>query len=203
MFIAIEGIDGAGKTSVAKIIAKRLNYNYSSQKALSQYMEIDESVYLSYCTNYRNNVDSDKNKMFWLYATSCLLAADISNVVCDRHLGTVYFWYGCDDNEIISHAVYSLSKKPDITFLLNVSVQKALERVRSKFNDEDIETAMYKREIEKANMADKFSLKVEEYFQKFNLPYKILETDNMTIPEVADGILSYVSSMKIATEVIK
>jgi len=194
MFIAIEGIDGAGKTSVAKIVAKQLQYEYSGQKALSNFMEIDEPQYLAYCTNFRNNVVCDHNKMYWLYALSCLLVADINNVVCDRHLATVHFWYGNESNLCIAESIYLLSKKPDITFVLDVSLEKAIERVNKKFAHLNMETEEYRREIEKAKHAPQFKKKAELFLQQFDLSYKVIDTDNLSIAQVADTIIGNITA---------
>lgn len=196
MFIAIEGIDGAGKTSVAKIIADQLKYTYSGQKALSHFMDIEETQYLNYCTRFRDNVCCNNDKMYWLYALSCLLVADIDNVICDRHLPTVHFWYGNERNSCIAETIYSLTRKPDITFLLNVSLDNAIERVTQKFTPSDINSEKYTREIEKAKKAPQFKSKTELFFKQFNLNYKVIETDNLTISQVADKIMRFIEEMK-------
>lgn len=186
MFIAIEGVDGAGKTSIAKIIAERLKYSYSGQKALSEYMEIEEQQYLKYCSTFRNKVNCNDNKMYWLYGLSCLLVSDMDNVICDRHLATVHFWYGNERNACIAETIYSLSKKPDITFLLDVGLEKAIERVNKKFSPIDRESAAYIREIEKAKKAPFFREKAELFFQRFKLPYNVIDTDDLSIAQVAE-----------------
>lgn len=196
MFIAIEGIDGAGKTSAAKIIAERLNYLYSGQKALSCFMEIEETQYLEYCTKFRNNVCGNNDKMYWLYALSCLLVADMDNVICDRHLPTVHFWYGNEANTCIAETIYSLTKKPDITFLLDVSLDTAIERVNKKFNFCDINSEKYIREIEKAKKAPQFKAKVEAFFKQFSLNYIVIQTDDLTIQQVADKIITFIEEME-------
>lgn len=196
MFIAIEGIDGAGKTCVAKSIADKLGYDYSGQKALGQYLGVEEKEYLRQCSNFRNNVNSDCDRMYWLYALSCLLVADKENVVCDRHLGTVHFWYGNENNECIAQNVYKLSRKPDMTFLLNVSLDKAIERTNSKYGINDKETDEYKREIEKVKRAPFFKDKAEKFFEKFDIRYEVIETDEMTLEQVINIVEAYIIDME-------
>ena len=83
MFIAVEGIDGAGKTSLSKILANKLNCEYSSQKELSTYMCIPDNQYLNYCHNYRETVSGDGKSMLMLYSLSCCKFRQSSHICTD------------------------------------------------------------------------------------------------------------------------
>lgn len=189
MFIAIEGIDGAGKTSVAKKIAVNLGYSYKSQKALSTYMEIENDLYLNYCDNFRKNVNYDVNSMLMLYSLSCYLAGSQDNVVCDRHLLTVYFWYGNEENFYMADAIYKMSRKPDITIVLNVSADTAIERIRNKRIKKEISESVYLRDLEKAKRAGEFVQRVESFLSYFNLNYYVVDGNKKTVQEIVDEIM--------------
>jgi len=196
MFIAIEGIDGAGKTSVSKMIANNLGYEYSSQKALSSYMSIEENVYLEYCHNYREQVCSDHTSMFMLYSLSCFLSGRKPNVVCDRHLPTVYFWYGNETSLIVAETIYRISKKPDITFLLNVGVDTATERIRKKWLNGEITEHEYSRDLIKAKSASNFVQEVIPFLYHFNLKYVIIDANEKSLADVVSEIMLMIGKTK-------
>jgi len=193
MFLAIEGIDGAGKTSVSKILADKLNYEYSNQKALSAHMGIPNSAYLDYCHTYRKSVNADSDSMFMLYSLSCFLSGRKINVVCDRHLPTVYFWYGNKDNLFIADAIYKLTSKPDITIVLEVSVDTAIERVQKKLKNKLITELDAQREFEKAQRANEFILRVIPFLEHFELPYVIIDANDNPIDTICESIMNIVA----------
>lgn len=191
MFIAIEGIDGAGKTSLSKMLASKLNYEYSSQKALSIHMGIPDNQYLTYCHNYRNMVNADADSMLMLYSLSCFLSGRKENVVCDRHLATVFFWYGNKTTLYIAETIYKLTKKPDITIILNVTVDTALARIKKKLADNTINRLDAQRDFKKAKEANKFVQNVIPFLQHFNLPYIIIDANEKSVDEILDEILLF------------
>lgn len=193
MFIAIEGIDGAGKTTVANALAQKIGLEYSSQKALSAYMCIEDNLYLNYCTTYRNTVDKDPNSMFMLYGLSCYLSGCKKNVVCDRHLPTVYFWYGTDASYRISDVIYSVSSKPDITFILDVNVEIAKQRILKKYDEKIISKKHAERDFSKAAFAPSFVSRVEPFLKHFDLAYEIIDTNHKSIDMIVDEILTTIS----------
>lgn len=188
MFITIEGIDGSGKTSVSKIIASQLGFEYRSQKSLSTYMEIENDLYLKYCNNYRKNTNCDLDSMFMLYSLSCYLSGCGENVICDRHLPTVYFWYGNDNNICIADLIYKMTKKPDITIILNVSVDTAMERIKQKRLKNEISDYIYQRDLEKAKRAGDFVSKTRMFLHYFDLKYFIIDADKKSLSEIVDEI---------------
>ncbi len=76
---------------------------------------------------------------------SCYLSGCGENVICDRHLPTVYFWYGNDKNICIADMIYKMTKKPDITIILNVSAGTVIERIKQKRSKNEISDYVYQR----------------------------------------------------------
>lgn len=191
MFIAIEGIDGAGKTTISKMLAQKLNYEYTSQKSLSTFMCIPDDQYLDYCRNYRDAVNADANSMLMLYSLSCFLSGRKQNVICDRHLVTVNFWYGNKATLFVAETIYKLTQKPDITIILNVTVDTALKRIKKKFKNNAIKNFEAKRDLEKAMKADIFVQSVIPFLQHFNLRYVIIDTDEKSVDEILEEVLLF------------
>lgn len=195
MFISIEGIDGAGKTSVAKELAHKLGFEYSGQKALSTHMCIDDNLYLGYCHTYRNAVRGDPTSMFMLYGLSCFLSGQKADVVCDRHLPTVYFWYGNDNSLLIADVIYKISSKPDITIVLDVNVETATQRIQEKLDSKKISEVQAKRDFEKAINAEMFISKIEPFLNKFELSYTIIDANTKSIAEIVNEILELIDTV--------
>ena len=130
--------------------------------------------------------------MYWLYALSCLLVADIENVICDRHLPTVNFWYGNERNSCIPETIYNLTRKPDITFILDVNLNNAIKRVNNKFGYMEAKSEKYFREIEKAKKAPQFISKAETFCRKYNINYRIIDTNDFTTQQVANKIIEII-----------
>lgn len=196
MFIAIEGIDGAGKTSIAKLLSSKLNYEYSSQKELSIHMCIPDDRYLTYCHNYRNTVNLDADSMLMLYSLSCFLSGRKENVVCDRHLATVFFWYGNKTTLFVAETIYKLTKKPDITIILDVTVDTALTRIKKKLANNTINKFEAQRDFKKAKEANKFVKNVIPFLQHFNLPYAIIDANEKSVEEILNEVLLHLNLYK-------
>lgn len=200
MFIAVEGIDGAGKTTLSKMLARELDLKYTSQKALSTYMCIPNDQYLSYCHNYRTAVNADADSMLMLYSLSCFLSGREENIVCDRHLATVYFWYGNQTTLFVPETIYKLTKKPDITIVLNVSIDTAIERTKKKLKDNIIDKFEADRDFKKAKEANKFVQNIIPFLQHFNLPYIIIDADEKSADEILHEVLLHINLAKRSTE---
>lgn len=191
MFVSIEGIDGAGKTVISKLLAEKLNYSYTGQKELAKYLNIDEQTYLKYCASYKKKVNYDRVKIFMFYTLSCyLVSSSNEDIICDRHFPTVYFWYGNEECLEIANMIYVASKKPDITFILEVSKETALKRTEEKMLNGILSKTEYLEDKKKAEHAPEFVPKVVKYLEYFNLKYKIID-GNKSLTEVVNDIMSY------------
>lgn len=197
MYVCIEGIDGSGKTCVSKSISEKIGYRYQTQKVLAEYLGMEEDDYLMACKSYREKVNFSSNELYWFYATNCLLnGRGTDNTICDRHLSTLYFWYGNEDNYCIPDSIYKICGKPVLTIILDVSKENAQKRVMSRYSimdskhDYDID-----RELSKSGKADLFVKKVVDYCRHFSLNYKIIDTNNYSADEVAEIALEYIRGL--------
>lgn len=193
MFIAVEGIDGAGKTSLSKMLANKLNCEYSSQKELSTYMCIPDNQYLNYCHNYRETVSEDGKSMLMLYSLSCFLAGRKQNVVCDRHLPTVFFWYGDVNTLFVAETIYKLTRKPDLTIILEVTSHTAIDRIKKKLENNLINNYEAERDLRKAEKANDFVPNMLYFLKYFNLPYVIIDANNRSMDKILSEALSAIN----------
>lgn len=197
MFISVEGIDGAGKTVISKMLSKKYNYAYTGQKELAEYFNINEQTYLDYCGEYKKKAKYDKLKIFMLYALSCfLVSSSDENIICDRHLPTVYFWYGDHECLEIADMIYRITKKPDVTFVIEVSKENALRRTKEKYQTGILSEKAYIEEKMKVENAENFVPKVVEYLDYFNMNYFVVD-GNKSINEVFNEICEHINNIKL------
>ena len=140
MFITLEGIDGTGKSSAAKMLAEKLGFAFNSTPP-AEYLSI------------RTSATSNEYSAYHYYLSSCYYISEIAgkmNLVCDRYIHSTlaYNWpysrSGADCRSILKadcrsipkdwHEYYENLKKPDFSFLLcasdSVRRERMLERKR-------------------------------------------------------------------------
>lgn len=197
-FIAIEGIDGSGKTTQATRLVERLNKK--GQKAIYTTEPTDGPIGQLIRKILKGEVKVSKASFQYLFC------ADRGNheeemikhlkkgirVVSDR-----YFWssvaYGMTDRKeeddfylaaLSILSFYNQFLAPNITFYLKVSVEEALRRLSQMSKEKEI--------YEKKDKLEKISAGYEWLIQKF--PQEITVVDGeKSIEEVGEEILKYVT----------
>ncbi|NIP39623.1 MAG: dTMP kinase [Candidatus Dadabacteria bacterium] len=157
MFITFEGIEGSGKSTQAKLLseylsAKGLKVNLTREPGWGKLGQIIRNVLLD-----------DREISLEPFAELCLFCTDRVNhvkgfikprldsdeiVICDRYNDSTLVYQGIGrDNEkdLVAQMVVKscLEVVPDITFLLDLPVQRGLERIESrkdktKFDSESV-----------------------------------------------------------------
>lgn len=180
MQIAIEGMDGVGKTTIAKKLATDFNFMYIDKplhylltgteeesivelnKILRKMYDLDDPVIKSWMIGLGN-----------LY--SCRQFKD-KNIVLDRHLVSNYFWNGDKESNPVFKTMIELMGTPDMTILLYASPQTRRQRLylRDK-NDRDLSDP----EI----WVEGYS-KMKKFLEDFNIPYIPINTENRSVEQV-------------------
>lgn len=181
MHIAIEGLDGAGKTETAKGVAQRLGFEFiekplhfiTDKQGMENYLEIIARV----------NANADKHFRARFYGTGNYLVSQLAkkgNVITDRHLVSNYYWNSdAEHNSYFDELVESCGC-PDITFVLYVSSDERKRRILSR-NPEDPDL---KRKV----FSDEPYTKMREFLEKYKMPYEIVNASNMSLEEVVGYI---------------
>lgn len=176
MILAVEGMDGVGKTTVAKYIHKKYDFEYVKEP-LSELFNLDNKELLSISENVFK-VD-DERVIAWYLALGDLFALSRykdKNVIMDRHVLLNYFWNGTEESEEIFNLEQKMFGKPDLTILLYASPSVRRKRVESRDpHDPD---------LEKDNMWIDGYDKMLSYLNKYEYKYILVDTDDLELKEV-------------------
>lgn len=144
-FIVVDGPDGSGTTTVSKHLAEELNAVYTAEHGANRKGrnligdKVDEMIAEEGYSPETIALGFAADRGVHLDETVIPLLKDGKTVVCDRnyHSSLVYQpAMGLDFDwvkEINKHAL-----KPDLTILMDVSADTAMERISGRDEDEDI-----------------------------------------------------------------
>lgn len=188
MLVAIEGMDGVGKTTVAKRIEKDLNFIYVKDP-LKDLFELDDG-HLEKVSDKVFGLKNDKLISWYLglgdsYALSHYKGND---VVMDRHILLNYFWNGNRDTEKVFDVQIELFGKPDLTILLVASSDIRRKRIESRdCNDPD---------LNKDKIFEYGYDKMISFLDKYHYNYVIVDTDGMSSLEMIEKCKSLIEQYR-------
>ena len=178
MLVAIEGMDGVGKTTIAKSLEKDLEFTYVKEP-LKDLFEVDSEHILSISNKIFNT--SNDRLIAWYLALGDIFALSNfknQNVILDRHILLNYFWNGNNDTEQIFKTQIEMFGKPDLTILLTASVETRRKRILDR-NPSD-------PDLSKSTMWEYGYDKMINFLEKYNYNYAIVDTDNLSIEETLE-----------------
>ena len=124
---------------------------------------------------------------------TCFLAGRKQNVVCDRHLPTVFFWYGDVNTLFVAETIYKLTRKPDLTIILEVTSHTAIDRIKKKLENNLINNYEAERDLRKAEKANAFVPNILYFLKYFNLRYVIIDANNKSMDKILSEALSAIN----------
>lgn len=192
MRIAIEGMDGTGKTTVAKAIAELLDYSYVTKpfNFLFQEFGFNEKQIKNIEWKLYETYDEALISLFYgmglLYGTRILKE---ENIIYDRHFVSNYYWHGNEETDSLHDKFIELCGKPDLTILLKASTNTRIQRIATRDSkDSDLDnSAMYE---------DGFNKMVKFLVEK-GFDYMIVDTENKTVEEVINECIGHINQRKI------
>ncbi len=176
MIVSIEGMDGVGKTTVARNIEKDLGFVYVKDPLKELFELSDEN--LSKISNKVFNSKNDRLIALYLALGDCYALSEYQNmnVIMDRHVLLNYFWNGNSDTESIFKMQVDCFGKPDLTILLLASPQTRRKRIRSRNpNDPDLK----KRRMFKED----YSI-ILDFLEKYGYNYVPVDTEQLSIEDM-------------------
>ena len=181
--IAIEGMDGVGKTTTARMLAARLGYRYI-EKNLHELF--DENGGFENYFRIRDKVNASPDRLFtaWFYALGNIyLHTNYKNadIVTDRYFLSNYAWSGTDDNK----EVYALLVKklgfPDLTVILYADEKAIFSRLRHRDEQDS--------DLVKVQLAKEKYEKMICFCETYQMPYMVIDTSNLTPEETVEIIM--------------
>lgn len=187
MKIAIEGMDGVGKTTIAKELAKRNGFTYIGN-AIHQLFGItdkDSSYYKMFQAKEDEIFLRSGNDILraWLCSLGNIYTATQANakdIIVDRHILSNFQQNGTRENIEIYQTLLSLIGVPDMSVILYASPKVRLQRIYDRnANDKDLRDDTIK--VDGYNGMIKFA-------QKFNMPHIVIDTEEKNIDDIVQEI---------------
>ena len=192
MRIAIEGMDGVGKTTLAKILVKKLDYEYVDKpfKFLFDGLNLDENEIKNIEWKLYETQDEALITLFYgmglLYGTRCNLS---ENIIYDRHFVSNYYWHGTEETETLHNELIKLCGELDLTILLKAKISTRMQRIYDRNHDD--------KDLSNCAMYDDGYDKMEKFLESNGFDYIVIDTDNLMPDEVADIALKNIEKRKI------
>ena len=176
MIVSIEGMDGVGKTTVARNIEKDLGFVYVKDPLKELFELSDENLFK--ISNKVFNSKNDRLIALYLALGDCYALSEYQNmnIIMDRHVLLNYFWNGNSDTESIFKMQVDCFGKPDLTILLLASPQTRRKRISSRNpNDPDLKKQrMFKED---------YSI-ILDFLEKYGYNYVPVDTEQLSIEDM-------------------
>lgn len=197
MILTIDGLDGCGKSTLAKKLAERLNFRYVD-KPLYQLFNVtgdDNPLYEPICMiqdSIYNKTESDRLKA-WFTGMSLLYIKEVfdsENLIVDRGLLSCYAFNGNQSSNPIFECLISFGVWFDLSIFLYASPEVRINRLAGrKANEPDLQDDLI---ISMSYDSVKSFLKSHD-----SLPCICIDTDDMNENEVFEFVLNYLKSTRI------
>ena len=181
--IAIEGMDGVGKTTTCKLLAERLGYKFIEKNLRFLF---DENDSFDNYFRIRDKVNANSDRLFtsWFYGLGNIYLYTMfkdENIVTDRHFLSNYAWSGTDDNTEVYDLLVKKLGFPDLTVILYADETAIFNRLRSRDeNDGD---------LDKVKKAKAKYEKMVFFCEKYKMPYMVVDTSNLTPDQTVELIM--------------
>lgn len=174
MYIAIEGMDGVGKTTIAKLLSQKFNMEYI-EKPMKKFMNCDEQYYNDLC-NFMFGLENQDITLCFYMLGNIVTKYLGENIIVDRNILSSYFWDCNEKNKNIFDYFLPKAALPNLTIILYADVSTRIERIKNRnINDGDLENEI--------TLKDGYE-KMVNYAEELNIPYILIDTNNMDLDEV-------------------
>lgn len=192
LVIAIEGMDGVGKTTIAKMLAEDYSFKYI-EKPLSYIFDtkiLSGNINLREISKniYNFNDEILKAWFFGLGNLYTILKYEGENLIIDRHFVSNYFWNGNERSNRVFQVMIDLIGKPDLTVILYASPKTRMKRIYAR-NKNDYDLTDQEKQVDGYD-------KMIAFVNDFQLPYVIVNTENKSMDEVYQEVTNIIQDLK-------
>ena len=191
MHIAIEGLDGVGKTTTCRKLAEKIGFKFV-EKPLHYLLDSPDKFENYY--KIRDYVNMQTNYKFtsWFYGLGNILTYHLfenQNIITDRHLVSNFLWSGDESSRPVFDCLTKILKNPECTFILYASDAVLEQRLKKRDkNDPDVKKIPFnKKSIEK----------MEKFLLNYNMKYFKIDSSNLTLDEVVNEIMAILKKEEI------
>lgn len=182
--IAIEGMDGVGKSTTCKLLADKLGYIFVEKPLHYLLDDSDDEIIQYQKVAKRVNANPNRNFTAWYYGLNNIYLYEKfkdQNIVTDRHIVSNYCWSGTEYNKDIYNLIIKKIGKPKLTVILYANPTAILNRLKQR-NEND-------PDISKIQKSEKAYEKMIYFCEMMKLDYIVIDTSNKTVEMVVDEIL--------------
>ena len=181
--ISIEGMDGVGKTTTGKLLAKKMGYEFVDKNL--RFLFDENGSYENYF-KIRNKVNASSDRLFtsWFYGLGNIYLHTIyadKSIVTDRYFLSNYAWSGTDDNREVYDLLVKKLGFPDLTVILYASEDAIKSRI--------IGRNTYDSDLVKLDYSKEKYEKMIGFCERYKLPYMVIDSTNLTPEQVVEVIL--------------
>ena len=180
MMIAVEGMDGVGKTEVCKYISNQYEFVFIEKPLQYFYNDGPNSKYADLMKVANRMYDIKDNFVkSWYFSLGNLYIARMfrdKNIVIDRHLISNYYWNADSETDLIFKTLIEVSGVPDLTIILYATPSTRMERLKHRDPDD--------KDLMDPDKMDDGLNKMIYFAEKFSLPYVIINTEGKDLEEV-------------------
>ncbi|MCI6215614.1 MAG: AAA family ATPase [Mollicutes bacterium] len=183
--IAIEGMDGVGKTTVCKLLASKTGYTFIT-KPLHYLLDLEENVGWPVYFRVRNMVNNSSNRDFsaWFYGLSNIYLYEKfknQNIITDRHIVSNYCWSGNQVNLDIYDLIIKKIGFPTLTVILYADEDTIRNRlIKRNSNDKD---------LKRISKTEKVYEKMISFCELKHFPYIVIDTSKLSPEQITNIII--------------
>lgn len=189
MFLAIEGVDGVGKTTVSKIMAERLGCDFAEKPFR---MLLGEGSGNDIYKGVADRVNRQPAALrAWFYGTGMVCLTERYReqpVVADRYLLSNFAYNGAVENAEIFDLLVRRVRIPELTVLLTADDDTVIRRLSERGENEP--------DIGRAHMNRERTELMRLCLSRYSLPHMIIPTDLLTAEQVCDKICEKINCSK-------
>ena len=182
MHISIEGIDGTGKTTIAKALAKRLGFSYVEKPFSSIFSDLSKEKYLELKKGLKKL--GNKNVSCWFYGMNLLFASEFyrgENIVLDRGVVSNFAWMIDQTNIEIFDTAIKFSGLPDFLVLITLEGNVLKRRLFERDGTDG--------DLSKIEYADIVQSKMISLLDRCNAEYVIIDRTKHDVDQTIEIIL--------------